>query len=78
VPFAAGGETEQTTRATRLEALGLASVLPESGLSAARLADAVIKSLKSSAPAASQLNLDGALNTAAILRERLKRRASQR
>jgi predicted glycosyltransferase len=78
VPFAAGGETEQTTRASRLEALGLASVLPESGLSAARLADAVVKSLRSSAPAASRLNLDGALNTAAILRERLKWRASQK
>ncbi len=32
VPFTAGGETEQSVRAARLEALGLAIALPENGL----------------------------------------------
>ena len=34
VPFTAGGETEQSVRAARLEALGLAISLPENGLNA--------------------------------------------
>ena len=34
VPFTAGGETEQSVRAARLEALGLAIALPENGLDA--------------------------------------------
>ncbi len=39
VPFSAGGETEQTARPLRLEQLGLATALPEEGLTGEMLAE---------------------------------------
>lgn len=71
VPFTAGGETEQATRALRLEKLGLAGVLPESEVTPARLAHDVETQLTRAKPAMPPLDLEGAAHTAAILRERL-------
>ncbi len=45
VPFTAGGETEQSVRAARLEALGLAIALPENGLNADILRTAIERAL---------------------------------
>lgn len=71
VPFAAGGETEQTARAERLAALGLASVVGEDGLTGDRLADAIEASLASPQPPATSLDLEGAAGTARMLRAAL-------
>ncbi len=71
VPFAKGGETEQTARALRLEKLGLADVLPEDGIDAAGLSRAVEGALAKPPPPPHGFNLDGARRTAEILRERL-------
>ncbi|OAP39377.1 glycosyltransferase family protein [Sinorhizobium americanum] len=73
IPFTAGGETEQSTRATRLERLGLATVLPEEGITAQELARRVQTSLARSKPDIPPIDLDGADNTATIIEERLKR-----
>lgn len=73
VPFAAGGESEQTIRARRLEALNLAKVLPEQELSANSLSEAVTAGLKMSRPAEHGLNLRGAERTTEILRQHLTR-----
>lgn len=67
VPFAKGGETEQTARALRLEKLGLALVLPEDGIDAAKLSRAVESALAKPPPHG--FNLDGARRTAQLLRE---------
>ena len=71
IPFAAGGETEQTVRASRLQALGLASVLAEEDLAAAALATAIEKALSGPKPPQHVLDMDGARRSAALLRERL-------
>ncbi|MCO5062849.1 MAG: glycosyl transferase [Rhizobiaceae bacterium] len=71
VPFAAGGETEQTTRALKLEALGLASVVPEDRLDADTLMASMQRVLARPLPPAHVLDLDGARNTADILLGRL-------
>lgn len=41
IPFVAGGETEQTVRAERLQALGLADILPENGLTSGHVDSAL-------------------------------------
>jgi predicted glycosyltransferase len=74
VPFAEGGETEQTTRANRLQALGLAQVLPEHSLSPTTLFNAITLALQAERPVGNALDLHGAQHTAEILREGLKRR----
>ncbi|MBA8879771.1 glycosyltransferase family protein [Phyllobacterium myrsinacearum] len=71
VPFTAGGETEQTVRATRLEELGLAVALPESGLNAEILGEAVDRVLSRPKPGHHTLDLNGAHRTAEILRDLL-------
>ncbi len=68
VPFTAGGETEQTARAMRLERLGLARTVPESDLSAAALARAIREALNSPAAPVPPLDLNGTQATAALLR----------
>jgi predicted glycosyltransferase len=68
VPFAAGGETEQTARAERLERLGLAVALPEQGLTGRLLADAIANALARPKPPAAALDLDGANGAARLLR----------
>ncbi|MCG5474154.1 MAG: glycosyl transferase [Sinorhizobium fredii] len=73
IPFTAGGETEQSTRAMRLERLGLAAVLPEEGITPQELARQVETLLARSKPEIPPLDLDGADSTATILEEHLKR-----
>jgi len=71
IPFTAGGETEQTTRAIRLEKLGLAQVLTEDALSAHSMQRAIERALENPAPNIHGLDLNGARHTAAILRSLL-------
>lgn len=71
IPFAAGGETEQTFRATRLERLGLAGVLSEKELTPGRLAAAITSGLSAPRPPAHSLDLEGALRSAKLLRKRI-------
>jgi predicted glycosyltransferase len=71
VPFAEGGETEQTLRAERLHQRGLASVLPEAGISHEAVAAAVAQALKAPLPPPHELDLEGARNTAVVLRNAL-------
>ncbi|QIG47660.1 glycosyl transferase [Nordella sp. HKS 07] len=65
IPFAAGGETEQTDRARRLEALELAAMLREDMLTPESLSRTIATMPQRSAVV---LNLDGAAETARILR----------
>lgn len=69
IPFAAGGETEQPTRARHLEAMGLARILAETEVNPQTLADAIRAAHALPAPPPYTLDLDGARRTAAILRE---------
>ena len=68
VPFAAGGETEQTSRAQRLEAVGLASMIEEEALTPESLLAAVNGALAGPKPPANALDLNGAANSARLLR----------
>ena len=68
IPFAAGGETEQGARASRLVKLGLAHVLEESAISPQSMADAIQQALKLPEPGEIDLDLNGAAGTAKILR----------
>jgi predicted glycosyltransferase len=68
IPFVAGGETEQTVRAERLAMLGRADLLPEDGLSADHVANAVTAALAKPKRTAVDLDLDGARKTAEIIR----------
>ncbi|MBV7518185.1 glycosyltransferase family protein [Ensifer sp. ENS12] len=70
IPFVAGGETEQSTRAERLEKLGLAGVLPEAEVTPERLARDVEAMLARPKPNIPPLDLDGAMKTAEILEGR--------
>lgn len=67
VPFARGGETEQTDRAKRLADLGVAIMLKEEDLSAERLAEAVDAALALPRREPLDIDLDGAANSAALL-----------
>ncbi|MTH77897.1 glycosyltransferase family protein [Paracoccus aestuariivivens] len=67
IPFAKGGETEQTTRAERLHAKGWAGMLSEDALTGPALAMQIIAELDRPAPDRKGLNLDGAVATADIL-----------
>lgn len=69
VPYAAGGETEQSLRAEKLAALGLASVLPEDWLTAAAMAEAIRAALARHDQPRPALRLDGAEATARRLAE---------
>ena len=68
VPFASGGETEQTNRASRLAELGLASVLAEQELSGPGMTRAIRAALSGPKPLPpATLRLDGANYSAKIL-----------
>lgn len=67
VPFAAGGETEQALRATRLKSLGLAHALFEKDLSAANLAAAIEQALAAPPPPSNALDLNGADHAASLI-----------
>ncbi|MCF3642655.1 glycosyl transferase, partial [Rhizobium sp. TRM95111] len=75
VPFTTGGETEQATRAERLERLGLAAVLPEETMTGAGMAEAVAAMLSAGPVPSSGLDLDGAAKTAEILAAMWRRSA---
>ena len=68
IPFTAGGETEQTVRAERLEKLGLAHVLAEDDLSADSMTRAIETALAAPDRPPHSLDLGGAHRTAEILR----------
>lgn len=68
VPYAAGGETEQTTRAAHLPA----EVVTEADLSPDSLATAIGRALERPAASLPQLDLNGAANTAKLLRRMLE------
>ncbi len=68
IPFVAAGETEQTVRAERLQALGLAEILPENGLTLDAVKAAVERALAAPPRPAVSLDLDGAAKSAAIIR----------
>ncbi|TPK43736.1 glycosyl transferase [Mesorhizobium sp. B2-5-4] len=72
VPFAAGGESEQTVRALMLEELGLATVLMEKDLTPEGLAQAIEEVLVAPRPSAHRLDLEGARHSAQILRDRYR------
>jgi predicted glycosyltransferase len=69
VPFEAGRETEQRLRAERLQALGLADIVPEAELSGAAVADAVRRALRRSPGTATGISLDGAVRSVAFVEE---------
>ena len=71
IPFAEGGETEQSERAARLEKLGLAAVLGEDRLTPESLAQAM---RTAPVPATHQINLDGAGQTASLILARFAAR----
>lgn len=64
VPFAEHGETEQSVRAARMQALGLATLVPEAALTPARLAAAIDAAQP---PPSVAFDLDGAGRSAELL-----------
>ena len=74
VPFIAGGETEQTVRAERLEKLGLASVLTETDLSGATMTEAIRAALAAPQRSTHALDLDGARQTVRIIEDLVAKR----
>jgi predicted glycosyltransferase len=69
VPFAGGGESEQTLRARLLAERGLVHVVEEEGLTSAALARAIERAAASPRPAPGALDLDGARRSAELIRE---------
>jgi len=69
VPFAGGGELEQTLRARLLAERGLVSMVEEEALSPATLAAAVDRAAAAPRPAAGAVDLGGARRSAQLLRE---------
>ncbi len=76
VPFATGGETEQTARADRLAQIGRAESLAESALSGPSLAASIRSALEAPAPSVNRFALDGAQRTAQIVFDMIARRRS--
>ena len=66
VPFEAGHETEQRLRAERLEALGLARIVPEAELLPESLAQAVREALAQAPARPPPISTDGARQTVAV------------
>lgn len=69
VPFAGGGESEQTLRARLLSERGLVSMVEEGALSPATLAAAVDRAAAAPPAAAGAVDLGGARRSAELLRE---------
>ncbi|TDK37647.1 glycosyl transferase [Rhizobium deserti] len=74
VPFAAGGETEQTVRAEKLAELGLAEVVVETELTGETLAAAAQRAMAMTLDRAPALSLDGARQTARIISDLINAR----
>lgn len=72
VPFAAGGETEQTARAVKLHELGLAEYIEEAAITPEMVATGIEKALAQRGKAHLDLNMDGARETARLLRDELR------
>ena len=77
VPFAEGGETEQTRRAEALGGRKLVHVVDERELSPESLSEAIDRAMEAAAPARSGLRLDGAESTPALLLEALRANRSR-
>ncbi|WP_342363471.1 glycosyltransferase [Terrarubrum flagellatum] len=77
VPFAQGGEEEQTLRAAALQRLGLVDVIEESALSAETLAAKAQSAAGRAKPDWSVIKVDGASRTADLVAQQLTR-AKQR
>jgi predicted glycosyltransferase len=73
VPFAAGGETEQTARAVKLQELGLAEFIEEAAITPDMVASGIGKALAQRGKANLDLNMDGARETARLLRREINR-----
>ena len=69
VPFAGGGESEQTLRARLLARRGLVHVVEEDVLAPATLAAAIDRAAAGPRPAPGSIDLDGARRSAQLLRE---------
>jgi predicted glycosyltransferase len=69
VPFAAGGEREQTLRAGRLAERGLAVSVDEASLDAPRLAEAIGRAVAGGRRSAAGIDLDGADRTAGLIKK---------
>lgn len=69
VPFAGGGEVEQTTRARLFVARGLLEMIEEDALDGATLAAAIERALARPRPAPGAIDLDGAAASARLLRQ---------
>jgi len=69
VPFAAGGEREQTLRAGRLAERGLAVSVDEASLDARRLAEAIGRAVAGGRRSAAGIDLDGADRTAGLIKK---------
>lgn len=69
IPFASGGETEQTVRAHKLSAMGLAEIVSEAELSPENMANAVRRALSRPRADNPVASLEGARKTAEILLE---------
>jgi predicted glycosyltransferase len=67
VPFAEGGETEQSRRAAALSAMGIVHVVDETELSPETLAKAIDRAMASGPPPSAGLKLDGAEATVKLL-----------
>lgn len=67
VPFARGGQTEQSMRTARFEALGLVRCVDERYLTPARLAAAVDAELTGQRPRGGGIAVDGAERSAALI-----------
>ena len=74
VPFAAGGETEQSVRAEKLAALGLAQVIHEEGLTGESMAKAISATRTLNLPQQLPVSLDGAAETARLISQQLASR----
>ena len=72
VPFAAGGESEQTLRAQLLAKRGAVVMVDESALTVESLVEAVNRAARARRPAADIVDLDGGRRSAELLREWLK------
>lgn len=71
VPFAAGGETEQTARAEKLRALGLAAVIEEAAITPLTVAACIETLLSNGRRGTVGMQLDGAQQTARLIRQSL-------
>jgi predicted glycosyltransferase len=75
VPFAEGGESEQTDRARLLHEKGLLRLLPAAELSPMRLAEEIDRAAVMTVPPFT-INLDGARQSAALILDALAKRAA--